>query len=119
MVGEGKLPWADVNTVINNLCQKLGVTFDQLVPEIVRMQTSKMLAFIAVLVVICVVVLLMYWSVCKRTDGDSGYKEALDIISIMLLSGLAFALVAIIPMIVSYIASPRAAALRWILRQLR
>lgn len=119
MVGEGKLPWGDFNSVINNLCLKLNTTFDELVPEIVRMQIAKMLTLVAVIVLICAVVLLIYRSVHKHTDGYSELDEGLGLACVALLSILVVVLIVVIPLVMSYLASPRAAALRWIIGQLK
>jgi len=117
----------EVNAVIENLCNKFGVTVDYLLPKIVRYVTVMSAAgvIIGVLIIIACVIALkkaykvgVKWSEEPENKYDEWWEYTPTTIILVVCSSLAFIAVFMIFVntyhLVSVLASPEVAALKYV-----
>ena len=110
----------NVNSIINNLCDKLGTTVDYLIPEMAKYYITRhtvgVIISIIIIIILCIFLTIIYKSM---KNGDIDY----DIPDYLFLFGIA-TIVEFIPFFIfvynltelsGYLASPTAAVIKEIL----
>ena len=110
----------EVNEVINNICDKLGILASELIPELGRMKVAEASTEIVILAVILIVSVIMLVAGTKkgRADWTDG---AADVLIIAGGTGIVIAMVIlafVIPDLVGWIASPKAKTFAYVLSKL-
>lgn len=111
----------EVNEVINNICDKLGILASELIPELGRMKIAEESSLIAILVVVLIVSVIMLVAGIKkgRADWMDNAADALMILGVFGIVVAIVVLVFVIPDLVGWIASPKAKAFAYVLSKLR
>jgi hypothetical protein len=115
----------NINSVIDNLCLKLGTTVENLLPELIRYKRVGVITD----VIIFGIAQIVFIFICKRflikmipTESDEAGVEALKILGLVMmgLTGIItpICLLVSIHELVIWVVSPEGAAIEYILRLL-
>lgn len=111
----------EINAVINNLCDKLGTTASQLLPEIAKMKTAEcMMLILLSFTVVLISSFLMYKSFKKSKEND--WEGVWCLILIVSAIGVLFFGIALIDGSVDlagWVASPTAKALFYVMEKIK
>ena len=113
----------EVNSVIDNLCAKLGTASSKLIPEMARYMIVRCTA-ILIFCVIFSIIALLFWRYCmKKNEEADEYDEGWLICGFIVSGSVWFTScicgVVSIVKIVEWIASPTAAMVQMILESLK
>lgn len=111
----------EINAVINNLCDKLGTTASQLLPEIAKMKTAEcMMSILSSFTIVLISTFLMYKSFKKSKEND--WEGVWCLILIVSAIGVLFFGVSLIDgsvHLAGWIASPTAKALFYVIEEIK
>ena len=106
----------EVNEVINNICDKLGILASELIPEMGKMKTAELgvwLVMLGVMVLLSVVMFLL--SVRADKYDDHEFAGALVFFSGLLLVIAIIGLLLVLPNFMGWKASPTAKTFEYVL----
>ena len=109
----------DVNEIINNICERLGILASELIPEMGKMKVAEygsMCGIAVIILLVSVVMLIIGVKKSKDWRGETG--DALLILGIFLIVATVIALIFIIPDFVGWIASPKAKTFEYVLSKI-
>lgn len=109
----------EVNEVINNICDKLGILASELIPEMGKMKTAELgvwLAMLGVMVLLSVVMFLLSVRIDKY--GDSEFAGALVFFSGLCLLIAFIGLLLVLPNFMGWKASPTAKTFEYVLEHI-
>lgn len=110
----------EVNEVINNICDKLGILASELIPEMGKMKVAEYGSMCAIAVIILLVAVVMLIMGVKKSKEDQRDEAGgtLIIVGILLIVVTVIPLIFIIPDFVGWIASPKAKTFEYVLSKL-
>lgn len=111
----------EVNEVINNICDKLGILANELIPEMGKMKVAELgvlVGFSVIMLLVAGIIAILYRKRLKA-DDLSDEAEILMIAGMMILSLVAIGnLVINAPDFIGWIASPKAKTFEYVLKQM-
>lgn len=111
---------AEINEVINNICDKLGILASELIPEMGKMEVAEYGSICAIAIIILLVAVLMLIIGMKKNKEDQRNETGgtLIILGGFLIIATVIPLIFIIPDFVGWIASPKAKTFEYVLSKL-
>lgn len=117
----------EVNSIIDNLCEKLGTTISDLTPEMARMNIAENITVIVFTILLVLVTIILGFKVIKR-KGSSLYDDNdwVSIIASIITGtlivfsalGIMLCLVVFIPDTIKWIVAPNARMAEYILNNI-
>ena len=108
----------EINLVIDNLCNKLGMTVDNLIPELARYHIAMESLGIVLFVGIFLISLLILHNAKNRPFYDDS-RDFMEFVSAALVVGSIIGIVVLIILLVGWIASPIGAGVSELLHMIR
>ena len=110
----------EVNKVIDNICDKLGILASELIPEMGRMKAAELgsMCGIAVLILLVAVTMLV---IGMKKNNKEGYSETGDVLIILgelLIVATLIALIIFIPEFIGWLVSPKAKTFTYVLSRI-
>lgn len=93
---------AETNSVINNLCEKLGTSAQYLIPELIKAKTAECILMIIIDFVILCIVSIVMWKIYKYCKDKDNYLELEDIIVYELIP-LVIGLIAVVCLLINVV----------------
>jgi hypothetical protein len=107
----------EINEVINNICDRLGILATELIPEMGKMKVAELGCACGIAIVILLVAVAMLIAGMKKNEkhGISETGDALEMVGGFLIVAAVIALICFIPDFVGWLASPKAKTLTYVL----
>lgn len=111
---------AEVNEIINNICDKLGILASELIPEMSKMKIVELGVTIAIIILILIGAIIMLIVGAKQLNDDylSDSGQALMLIGGFLVVVLLIVLLVIVPEFIGWKVSPEAKSFVYILEKI-
>ena len=100
----------EINTVIDNLCEKLGVTIDSLVPEFAKYNVAMFACGICICIAV-IIIIQIFFQKLKKTEDYEFDSTPYIIGNAALTIVAAIVLVCLAVQLVGWLASPTAATI--------
>ena len=110
----------EVNEVINNICDKLGILASELIPEMGRMKIAELGVTIAITAVILIVAIILLIVGAKKLNDDC-LSDSGQVMMFLGGFGIAVAIVIsiiIVPDFVGWMVSPKAKTFAYVLSKI-
>lgn len=110
----------DVNEVINNICERLGILASELVPEMGRMKIAEFeCAIIITFIILIIAVVVFAIGMKKNKEGwVDDTADAMMVISGFAIAGGIIALLIVVPNFVGWMVSPTAKTFAYVLSKI-
>lgn len=110
----------DVNEVINNICERLGILASELIPEMGRMKIAEC-GCITIITFIALIIAVVVFAIGMKKNKEGWVDDTAD--ALMIIGGFAIAvgiiaLLIVVPDFVGWMVSPKAKTFAYVLSKI-
>lgn len=108
----------EINEVINNICDRLGILATELIPEMANMHIAEDIIAIVITLVALVAVIILTVLYSRKNKVNDELEIAICAGWMLVVIGLALCAFLFVPDLAKWIVSPKACAVDYIMRML-